>query len=203
MSYFPPTSLRVRSECVKSLPIQICDMVHEPVSAMRTWRPRSQPCAQKSSALPMYLPYGPASGQKGPASGRIGGLGGGARIHPENARMSGRHGAPCAAYAALTLVVRQYITNLCTCHFSPKLTDVHLATAGVLVARISGRNCGWNPKKWIMFRALPTETKVEGGTSQSKSGTSVTLSNSGESFKWSFSAKAVLAGRYCTPRLAN
>ena len=29
-------------------------------------------------------------------------------------------------------------------------------------------------------RALPTETKVESGTSQSKSGTSVNLSNSGE-----------------------
>ena len=32
-----------------------------------------------------------------------------------------------------------------------------------------------------MARALPTETKVESGTSQSQSGTSVNLSNSGES----------------------
>jgi len=31
----------------------------------------------------------------------------------------------------------------------------------------------------LRFRALPTETKVESGTSQSKSGTSVNLSNSG------------------------
>ena len=31
-----------------------------------------------------------------------------------------------------------------------------------------------------MRRALPTETKVESGTSQSKSGTSVNLSNSGK-----------------------
>ena len=33
----------------------------------------------------------------------------------------------------------------------------------------------------IPFRALPTETQVESGTSQSKSGTSVNLSNDGES----------------------
>ena len=38
-------------------------------------------------------------------------VGGGVRIHPENARMSGRHGvqyvAQCVECAALTLVVRQ------------------------------------------------------------------------------------------------
>ena len=38
-------------------------------------------------------------------------VGGGVRIHPENARMSGRHGvqyvAQCVACAALTLVVWQ------------------------------------------------------------------------------------------------
>ena len=38
-------------------------------------------------------------------------VGGGVRIHPKNARMSGRHGvqyvAQCVAYVALTLVVRQ------------------------------------------------------------------------------------------------
>ena len=43
-------------------------------------------------------------------------VGGGVRIHPENARMSGRHGvqyaAQCVACAALTPVVWQYITNL-------------------------------------------------------------------------------------------
>ena len=43
-------------------------------------------------------------------------LEGGVRIHPENARMSGRHGvqnvAQCVACAALTPVVWQYITNL-------------------------------------------------------------------------------------------
>ena len=41
---------------------------------------------------------------------------GGARIHPENARMSCRHGkqyvAQCVACAALTMVVWQSITNL-------------------------------------------------------------------------------------------
>ena len=41
----------------------------------------------------------------------------GVRIHPKNARMSGRHGvqyvAQCVACAALTPVVWQYITNLC------------------------------------------------------------------------------------------
>ena len=43
-------------------------------------------------------------------------LGGGARIHPKNARMSSRYEeqyvAQCVECAALTLVVRQYITNL-------------------------------------------------------------------------------------------
>ena len=43
-------------------------------------------------------------------------VGGGVRIHPENARMSGRHGvqyvAQCVACAALTPVVWQYITHL-------------------------------------------------------------------------------------------
>ena len=43
-------------------------------------------------------------------------VGGGVRIHPENARMSGRHEvqyvAQCVASAALTLVVWQYIANL-------------------------------------------------------------------------------------------
>ena len=43
-------------------------------------------------------------------------VGGGVRFHPKNARMSGRHGvqyvAQCVACAALTLVVRQWITNL-------------------------------------------------------------------------------------------
>jgi len=42
--------------------------------------------------------------------------GGGDRIHPEKARKSGWHGvqnvAQCVACSALTLVVRQYITNL-------------------------------------------------------------------------------------------
>ena len=41
---------------------------------------------------------------------------GGVRIHPENARMSGRHGvqyaAQCLACVALTPVVLQLITNL-------------------------------------------------------------------------------------------
>ena len=43
-------------------------------------------------------------------------VGGGVRIHPENARMRGRHGvqyvAQCVACAALTPVVWQEITNL-------------------------------------------------------------------------------------------
>ena len=43
-------------------------------------------------------------------------VGGGVRIHPENARMSGRHGvqyvAQCVACAALTPVVWQKTTNL-------------------------------------------------------------------------------------------
>ena len=42
--------------------------------------------------------------------------GGGDRVHPENAHMSGRHGvqyvAQCVACAALTLVIWQYITNI-------------------------------------------------------------------------------------------
>ena len=43
-------------------------------------------------------------------------VGGGVRIHPENARLSGRHGvqnvAQCVACAALTPVVWQQTTNL-------------------------------------------------------------------------------------------
>ena len=43
-------------------------------------------------------------------------VGGGVQFHPENAHMCGRHGvqyvAQCVACAALTLVVRQSITNL-------------------------------------------------------------------------------------------
>ena len=50
----------------------------------------------------------------------------------------------------------------------------------------------------IPFRALPTETKVESGTSQSKSGTSVNLSNSGNP---SDSGRAT--SRLIVPRLAD
>ena len=43
-----------------------------------------------------------------------------------------------------------------------------------LFRRPAGENCPFGPQ-----RALPTETNDESGTSQSKSGTSVDLSNSG------------------------
>jgi hypothetical protein len=56
-------------------------------------------CAQLSMIAEIALPRRAAS------------VGGGVRIHPDNARMSGRHGvqyvAQCVACAALTLVVWQ------------------------------------------------------------------------------------------------
>ena len=70
----------------------------------------STPCTLRS-APSVHLTRLPAT-----TSRLLGVLMHGVRIHPENARMSGRHGvqyvAQCVACAALTLVVRQYITNL-------------------------------------------------------------------------------------------
>ena len=63
-------------------------------------------------------------------------VGGGVRIRPENARLSGRHGvqyvAQCVACAALTLVVWQKITNLSWCD-----------AAALLPA--AGAGICWNP----------------------------------------------------------
>ena len=56
-------------------------------------------------------PTGPRSGTRQLGFTSVLGVGGGVRIHPENARMSGRHGvqyvAQCVACAALTPVVWQ------------------------------------------------------------------------------------------------
>ena len=46
------------------------------------------------------------------------------------------------------------------------------------------------------IRALPTETKVESGMSQRKSGASVNLCDSEKRFRWTVSAKALIAAEW-------
>jgi len=70
-------------------------------------------------------------------------------------------------------------------------------SAGVRGARV-GENCPFGSLRSPQ-RALPTETKVESGTSQSKSGTSLNFSNSGFSAGGAASVRGVLAHPPGTP----